>query len=209
MHKIDPKLAPIESNFLSIERDMYLILHRLFEENPNVAEALKRLLVINNKMCIDKTNNQYTMDKNNSTEVEKVLDMELPDLIDQGYIRIVPKIPMPEHEEVRSYVLVSMDNFVTNATNPQFRDCIVSFDIVCHPEYWGLTNYQLRPFKIAGYIDAVLNETKLTGIGTFQFLGCNELILDEHLSGYTLSYMAIHGSDDWLPNGQYKGLGAE
>lgn len=209
MHKTDPRLAPIESNFLSIERDLYLILHKLFEENPNVAEALKRLLVINNKMCIDKTGDKYTINAANSAEVEKILDMELPDLIDCGYIRIVPKISLPEHEEVRSYILVNMDNFVTNATNPKFRDCIVSFDIVCHPEHWGLTNYQLRPIKIAGYIDAVLNETKLTGIGTFQFLGCNELILDEHLSGYTLSYMAVHGSDDWLPGETYKGPGAE
>ena len=61
MHKTDPRLAPIESNFLSIERDLYLILHKLFEENPNVAEALKRLLVINNKMCIDKTGDKYTI----------------------------------------------------------------------------------------------------------------------------------------------------
>lgn len=209
MHKVDPKLAPIESNFLSVSRDLALVLHKLFEENPIVAEALKRLLVINNKNCVAKEDDKYILNETNSEEVVKVLDMELPDLIEQGYIRIVPKIPMPEHEEVRSYILISMDNFVTNATNPQFRDCIVSFDIVCHPEYWGLDNYRLRPFTIAGYIDAVLNNTKLTGIGTFQFLGCNELILDEHLSGYTLSYMAIHGTDDWLPDGEFQGPGVK
>lgn len=209
MHKTDPRLAPIESNFLSIERDLYLILHKLFEENPNVAEALKRLLVINNKMCIDKTGDKYTINAANSAEVEKILDMELPDLIDCGYIRIVPKISLPEHEEVRSYILVNMDDFMPNGTNPQYRDCIVSFNIVCHTECWNLYDYQLRPFKIAGYIDAVLNNVKLTGIGTFQFLGCNQLILDDNFSGYRLSYMAVHGSDDWLPDETYKGLGAE
>lgn len=216
MHKIDPKLIPMESNFLSVSRDLYLILKKLFEENPVCAEALKRLLVINNKECVAKSGSVYKYTKTNSPAVEKILDMELPDLIEEGYVRIVPKIPMPEHEEVRSYVLITMDNFVKNATNPQFRDCIISFDIVCHPEYWGLDNYKLRPFEIAGYIDAVLNDSKLTGIGTLQFLGCDELILDEDLSGYTLSYMAIHGSEDWLPDEpvnesklQYKGLGAQ
>ena len=35
-----------------------------------------------------------------------------------------------------------------------------------------------------------------TGIGTLQFLTANELILNEQLSGYTLVYEAIHGTDD-------------
>lgn len=63
-----------------------------------------------------------------------------------------------------------------------------------------MDNYQIRPLKIAGYIDGILNNTKLTGIGTFNFIGCNELVLDEVLSGYTLSYRAVHGSDDRLPD---------
>ena len=57
----------------------------------------------------------------------------------------------------------------------------------------------IRPLKIAGYIDGILNKSKLSGIGELNFLGCNQLILDEELSGYSLSYRAIHGSDDKLP----------
>ena len=30
-------------------------------------------------------------------------------------------------------------------------------------------------------------------------MGCSQLILNEELSGYTLMYRAIHGSDDELP----------
>jgi hypothetical protein len=59
-----------------------------------------------------------------------------------------------------------------------------------------MDDYQIRPLKIAGYIDGILNKSKLTGIGELNFMGCNELVLDEVLSGYTLSYRAIHGSDD-------------
>ena len=29
-------------------------------------------------------------------------------------------------------------------------------------------------------------------------MGCNELILNEDLAGYTLTYRAIHGNDDRL-----------
>ena len=31
-------------------------------------------------------------------------------------------------------------------------------------------------------------------------MGLNELVLDEVLSGYTLSYRATHGSDDAIPD---------
>ena len=62
-----------------------------------------------------------------------------------------------------------------------------------------MDDYQIRPLKIAGYIDRILNKSKLTGIGELNFMGCNELVLDEVLSGYTLSYRAIHGSDDKIP----------
>ena len=52
--------------------------------------------------------------------------------------------------------------------------------------------------KIAGYIDGLLNNAKLSGIGTIDFVGCNELILNEDLAGYTLTYRAINGNDDRL-----------
>ena len=106
---------------------------------------------------------------------------------------------MPEHEQVKSYLIITFDNFSPTKTNPQFRDCMVYIDVLCHTDYWDLGDFQVRPLKICGYIDGILNNTKLSGIGTFQFLGCNELVLDETLSGYMLSYAAVHGTDDKLP----------
>ena len=92
------------------------------------------------------------------------------------------------------------NSFSPNGTNPEFRDCTISFDIICHTDYWELGDYRLRPLKIAGYIDAILNNCKLSGIGILNFMGCNELILDENLSGYTLMYRAVHGTDDIIPS---------
>ena len=56
----------------------------------------------------------------------------------------------------------------------------------------------MRPIKIAGYIDGILNNNKLSGIGTLNFAGMNEIILDENLAGYCLMYTATHGSDDYI-----------
>jgi hypothetical protein len=106
---------------------------------------------------------------------------------------------MSEHEEVKAYIIISCDNFTTNETNSFYRDCTVTFDTICHTDYWDLGDYRVRPLKIAGIIDGILNETKLTGIGTFNFMGCQEIVLNEDLSGYTLAYRAIHGNDDKIP----------
>ena len=119
-------------------------------------------------------------------------------LFDEGYIRLTPKLTFEEHDEVRSYILLSFDNFTPSGNN-EFRDCVINFDVVSHIDYWNLQNFQLRPIKILGYIDGLLNKTKLTGIGELNFLGANELILDKELSGYTIMYAAVHGSDDLIP----------
>lgn len=184
-------ITNIYSSFLSCEKDMETILKKLFIESRPYSDELKRLLVINTKDCLD----------NLTSEVynTKLKEMSVAKLREEGYIKIEPKIRFPEHEEVKSYIIITFDNFTTNEKNPQFRDCTVNFDIICHTDYWDIGNYRLRPLKIAGYIDGLLNNTKLSGIGTFNFAGCNELILNEDLSGYTLSYRAIHGSDDIIP----------
>ena len=184
-------ITNIHSSFLSCEQDMETILKKLFIESRPYSDELKRLLVINTKDCLD----------NLTSEVynTKLKEMSVAKLREEGYIKIEPKIRFPEHEEVKSYIIITFDNFTTNEKNPQFRDCTVNFDIICHTDYWDIGNYRLRPLKIAGYIDGLLNNTKLSGIGTFNFAGCNELILNEDLSGYTLSYRAIHGSDDIIP----------
>ena len=75
-------------------------------------------------------------------------------------------------------------------------------DILCNTDHWQVGNYNQRPLMICGYIDGMLNKQKLSGIGTLQFFTCGELILDNQLSGYTLSYKAIHGTDDILEKGQ-------
>lgn len=181
--------SKFHSSFLSCEKDAETILKKLFIQSKPYSDKLKRLLIINMKDCLDENNTIYR---------EKI-NISLKDMLDEGYISLVPKIKFKEHEEVKTYLLISFENFYNSVTNPYFRDCTVNFDIICHTDYWDIGDYQMRPLKIAGYIDGILNECKLSGIGTFNFLGCNQLILNQNLSGYTLSYKAVHGNDDELP----------
>lgn len=190
--KRDVYTNKFNSSFLSFEKDIETILRKLFIESNPYSEILKRLLVINTKDCLDNLDSPAIK--------EKLKNMSLAKLRQEGYIKLEPKIAMPEHEEVKSYIIVSCDNFSPNGeNNPYYRDCTVNFTIVCHLDYWDLGNYRIRPLKIAGFIDGILNEAKLSGIGTFNFIGCDEVVYNEDLAGYTLIYRAVHGNDDKLP----------
>jgi hypothetical protein len=54
----------------------------------------------------------------------------------------------------------------------------------------------LRPYRIAAEIDSMFNDKHLTGIGTLQFLGANQMILTDEYAGLCLMYQAIHGEED-------------
>lgn len=177
----------IKSSFLSCEKDLETIIRKLFVENPVFARQLKSLLLINEPDCLDNINkydnilNEYSISR----------------LLDEGYIRISPTVKNFEHEELKSFIYISFDHFVPNETNPEFRDCYVSFDIICPTDYWELQDYKLRPFKIMGIIDGILHRSKLSGIGEFHFFTSGENILPGGIfAGFTLTYAAIHGSDD-------------
>ena len=186
------KLPSRNLSFYSFEKDVETIVKKLFTENT-YSEDLKRLLVINKKACID--------DRTSEVYRNIIKDTTVAKLVENGYITTTPKIRFPEHEEIKSYIVISFDDFTLNDTNPEFRDCTISFDIICHLDYWDIGNYRLRPLKIAGIIDSLLNNSKLSGIGTLNFLGCGQIQLDENLAGYTLLYRAVHMTegDDSIP----------
>jgi hypothetical protein len=179
----------IKSTFLSCERDAEAIIKKLFVENKPHSNTLKKLLIINTKDCLDDSNQSYNKIVENTTVKE---------LIEEKYFSTVPLIKMKEHEDLKSYIVLTFDDFV-ETSNPEYRDCMVYFDIMCPQEYWDLGDYRLRPLKIAGIIDGILHNQKFSGIGTLQFHICKQLIVDNQLAGYTLIYRATHGSDDSIP----------
>ena len=162
-----------KSSFLSINKDLDIIINRILKN-----ERLQKLLYYTNATPLDQ-------DSLNEDERLSLLT---------NNIKIVPKLYIDG--SVLNYIIVSFDNFVPNSTNPEFRDNIISFDIICHFDQWQLKDFNLRPYRIAAEIDTLLNNTHLTGIGTLQFLGCNQLLLNEEFAGVSLMYSAIHGDDD-------------
>lgn len=161
-----------KSSFLSVEKDMEIFVNHFLKN-----ERLKKLLYYD------------TPDALKQPEVprDKALGMF------GKQIKIVPKLKVDQPEFC--YVIISFDNFTQNMTNPEFRDNIISFDIICHFDQWSLGNFALRPYKIAAEIDSMFNRKKLTGIGEIEFLGANQIILSDEFAGLTLMYQTIHGYD--------------
>jgi hypothetical protein len=145
-----------EYGFLAMEKDFSLVANKLLGN-----DKLVKLLFYTQPDCQKAPN--LTSDQKLS-------------LINRQ-IRIVPKLDIIP--ECPNYVVISFDNFVPNATNTEYRDCQLSFDILCHPDHWNLGNFQLRPYRIAGEIDKMINKQKLTGIGTAQFAFANNLVLND------------------------------
>ena len=162
-----------KSSFLSVEKDLSTIISKLMENN-----RLKKMLYYTTKDCL--------------TQPRLTEDQTLSLLGDN--IRIIPKVK--NDNSIKNYVLVSFTNFTPNYSNPEFRDNIVEFNILCHFDQWELQDFQLRPFKIAAEIDTMFNNSKLSGIGTLEFLGADRLVLDDEYGGICLLYKAIHGEDD-------------
>lgn len=161
-----------ESSFLSIEKDMNLIVDMLFKN-----ESLKKMLYHTSKDCLTKPN---------------LTDDQTLSMFGKN-IKIVPKLTIDN--SVLNYIIVSFDNF-TQTSNPEFRDNIIEFDIICHFDQWHMTDFKLRPYRIAAEIDSMFNNKRLTGIGEVEFLGANQIILTDEFAGLCLMYRAVHGEED-------------
>ena len=162
-----------KSSFLSVEKDISIITDWMLKNN-----RLKKLLHYTTKDA---------MSKPNLTQEETI------ELIGKN-IKLVPKLYIDG--SVLAYIIISFDNFSPNASNPQFRDNIISFDIVCHFDQWQLQDFKLRPYRIAAELDTMFNEKHLTGIGTLKFLGASQIVLNNEYAGLSLMYEAIHGEED-------------
>lgn len=195
--KRDILAKPLDSSFLSCERDTETILRKLFIESRQHSETLKRLLVISAPDCLTNTSN---------SDYDKVDKMSLKELLDGHYIILSPTVKNQEYEKLKAAIVLSFDNFTPNATNPEFRDCSICIDVICNTDCWNLQDYQQRPFKILGYIDGLLNKTKLSGIGEIHFMGCSGPVINEDIGMYSLIYRAVHGTDDILPDQEYNGI---
>lgn len=163
---------PPKSSFLSINKDMRLLVDKILSN-----DRLCKLLYYTTKDALEKP---------------KVPDNEKIAMFNKE-IRIVPKLYVDK--PVLNYIIISFDNFV-ESENPEFRDNIIEFDILCHFDQWQLKDFDLRPYRIAAELDSMLDKKKLTGIGKVEFYGAKEILLTDEFAGLCLMFKTYHGEED-------------
>jgi len=99
---------PPKSSFLSINKDMRLLVDKFLSN-----DRLCKLLYYTDRNALDK-------DKLTNEEKLSMFNNQ---------IRIVPKLYVDK--PVLNYIIISFDNFI-ESENPEFRDNIIEFDIICH-----------------------------------------------------------------------------
>ena len=165
----------------------YTIPHSSFMAVDKDLELITTWMMKNNNLC----KMLYYTDRD-ALNRPRLNDAQRAELMGKN-IKIVPKLYVDG--SVLAYVIISMDNFTPSA-NPQFRDNIITFDIICHFDQWHLQDFQLRPYRIAAEIDSMFDNQHLTGIGELHFMGASQIILNDEFAGLTLMYQAVHGGED-------------
>lgn len=164
-----------KSSFLSMAKDTSLIISKILGN-----QKVLKLLYYTTPDCL----------KNE----EDITTAQIKELFSNEQISNVPRLKIDP--KFKNYLRISCDNFTPNSTNTYYYDHIIEIRIICHFDDWNLGDFELRPYRIAGEIDSMLNGARLTGIGLLNFLSAEQNVYDEEFGGITLSYLAIHGNED-------------
>lgn len=164
-----------KSSFLSVNKDMKILVNKVLSN-----QRLMKLLYYTMKDPLSQPN---------------LTDEQATSLFGKQ-IKTVPKLYVDG--SVLTYMIISFDNFI-ESSNPEFRDNIIEFDIICHFDQWQLRDFDLRPYRIAAELDSMLDKQRLTGIGLLEFVGANQIILTDEYAGLCLMYRAYHGEEDKKP----------
>lgn len=163
-----------KSSLLGMPKDAAIIIDRILS-NPN----LLRLLVY-------ETRDWQSQPLPNGEQIKE--------LFTSHQISSVPKIKIDSKE--KTYIRLTYGTVIRNASNPEYRDNTFGIDIICHYDNWDLGDFELRPYRVAGEIDAMLDKTHLTGIGELEFVSATPYVYNEEFAGVSLTYLAVRGYED-------------
>lgn len=163
-----------KSSLLGMPKDAAIIIDRILS-NPN----LLRLLVY-------ETRDWQSQPLPNGEQIKE--------LFTSHQISSVPKIKIDSKE--KTYIRLTYGTVIRNVSNPEYRDNTFGIDIICHYDNWDLGDFELRPYRVAGEIDAMLDKTHLTGIGELEFVSATPYVYNEEFAGVSLTYLAVRGHED-------------
>lgn len=163
--KANDELQGRYSSFHSVEQTVGQVIDLLLRN-----ERLKRLLYYTSKQAL-------SLPKLKAEQTRELL---------QEQIQLVPKLDVSE--SAKPFIIITLDRFVPDGTTTYYRNFQLRFDIICPYQYWTLNDFKLRPYSIAGEIDALINKSNINKSGIADFAGASALLLNNDLGGISLIY---------------------
>lgn len=165
----EKNMFKFSESFKNVEKDIGYIVSKIYEDT----QTLKLLSL-----------------RENDTEV--LTEKEKKAILDRC-VKIVPKVT-PEDVGDEGYSIISMQftTFTKNASNPAHRDKFLVFNIISHYDNVNMGDFKLRPYQIAGRLDALFDKKSLAGTYSIEFLSADTITLDDDIFGMSLIYTVTY-----------------
>lgn len=154
-----------KKGFESVGQNFHIIARRLMK-----SERLMKLLLIN--------------ESNADSSTRTLTPQEIANAFNDN-IRTIPIID--KDTEMKNYIIIQSGGFVASK-NEMYMDYLIMFDVVCNVRSWEMDDYTPRPYKIMQEIDNAMNQTKIDSLGPVQFYSATNLVINEEMAGFTLTY---------------------
>lgn len=142
--------------------------------------------------------NKIAQKLNSDQELRRLLKYMQSDPLSTGYddidmsislinknILIVPKLSTKE--VVESFILIAIPTFEVDS-NLDFTSATITVDVICPLDKWLIDDICPRPFKIMDRISDLLEGSRVTGIGTLNFVTGSQSVIYEGVSDHQMVF---------------------
>ena len=151
----------------------------LFED---LGRALNKIA---QKLCKNESLGRLLTDmSSNPLDQSKDYDITTNPLLEKN-IRIKPKVH--PNECTQAFVIISIPEFETG-DNMDFNDATLAIDVICPIDNWLIDDICPRPYKIMSQVYEELQGSRVTGIGTLEFVGALQNVIYEDVTDHQMIF---------------------
>ena len=150
----------------------------LFEDLGRALNKIAQKLANDKSLCL-------LLKDMSTTPLDESKNFVLPQTILNDAIRIKPKVE--PYEVTQGFVIISIPNFGVG-DNMDFNDATITIDVICPIDKWLIDDICPRPYKIMERVYDCLQSSRVTGIGTMEFISCSQNVIYEDVTDHQMVF---------------------
>ena len=163
------KLLKDSESFKNVEKDLAYIVSKIAQD-----DKLLKLLCLKEKQSEPLTEQEKKEVLKECVNIVPIITEDI--MSDKGW----------------SDITIQFSQFVKNGDNPEHRDKFLVFNIICNLDTVNMQDFKLRPYQIAGRLDALFDKKALCGSYSIDFLTAETIAYDEDTLGVSLIYSVTY-----------------